>query len=186
MHQPYPINGHPGDVLMGRIQGVCLQCILMHQLVSKISIHAAHDGAPGQLRTVKIHALQAKIWLNKTDYIELWNTEYLRKWQGLNKRQWCREAERQKTPAKPHTHTHRVPYALGCCDDIMGGFHTEDDWKSHVSQVQQTSLRGTEFSINQQTVRTVTSQRTCKVKIAWFQNLFSSSLNIETFSLFVH
>lgn len=46
------------------------------------------------------------------------------------------------------THTHSVPYALGCRDDIMGGFHTEDDWKSHVSQVQQTSLRGTELPIN--------------------------------------
>lgn len=41
-----------------------------------------------------------------------------------------------------------LSYFLGSCDDVTGGFHTKDDRKSHISQVQQTCLRRKEQSIN--------------------------------------
>lgn len=56
----YPINGYPGHIIVRWAQGIGRQGILMHQLVSKISIHTAHDGVPVQLRAVNFHALQAK------------------------------------------------------------------------------------------------------------------------------
>lgn len=58
--KPYPINGHPGHILVWRLQRVSLQGILMHELVSQISIHTLHHGVPVQLRSVESRTLQGK------------------------------------------------------------------------------------------------------------------------------
>lgn len=57
---PYPINGHPRNKIVRRLQGVSLQGVLMHQLVSKIPSHTVHDGVPTQLRSKQLHALHVE------------------------------------------------------------------------------------------------------------------------------
>ena len=44
---------------MGRIQGLGLQGVLMHQLVSLVPIHTAVDAFPLQLRAEEVHTLQS-------------------------------------------------------------------------------------------------------------------------------
>lgn len=53
----YPINGHPGHILVWRIQAFSLHSIQMHQLVPLAPIHTLHDAGPAQFRVVEFHTL---------------------------------------------------------------------------------------------------------------------------------
>lgn len=103
--EPYPINGYPGHIFMLRAQSVGLQGILMHQLVSQIPIHTAHDGVPGELRAVKFHALQTTTVGNKhpsTSVVKYWIICWER---------WCRHTHTQNLlhSWRPWWHQWRIP-----------------------------------------------------------------------------
>ena len=55
--KPYPINGNPRYIIVWRVQGLGLQGILMHQLITQIPLHTFHDVIPAQVRFVEFCAL---------------------------------------------------------------------------------------------------------------------------------